>query len=250
VEKLSTGHDHNSGYAPAPGGGTLLSFGTNRVDGGNSTVCLIRLHALTHTNEVWRVSGAEVSDATGNRTEATTLGWGNYEEGYFTFAPGLWPSELAWALRCEVTRTEGFAPGEIFTFRDVPLGSLDTTNRVGWMTNLAGVTVTLDHIIRRAPNTNNSWSSSDVSHVKFTTAGVGNGIHLDLLSTRTDRGTNVDPGSWSSSGGERTYDFRTLPAKAKTADFTFAVQRSHWVEFTLKPEVGDAKVMINPRRKR
>jgi hypothetical protein len=248
VAKLSTGHDNSSSYGPAPGGGHLISFGTNRVDGGNNTVCLLRLHALTHTNEVWCVAGGEVSDATGNLTGTTSLGWGNYEDGYFTFEPALWPSEAAWKLRCELKRAKGFAPGETFTFRDVPLGKLGATNRIGWMTNFGGVSVTLEHVLRRAPHTNDSWSSSDLSHVSFTTAGLGNGLHLDLLSTRTDQGDDVNSSGWSSSAFVRTYNYRTLPLEAKTADFTFAVQRSQWVEFMLKPEVGTAQVEIRPQR--
>lgn len=250
LEKLSTGHDHSTGYESTRGGGRLIRFGTNRVDGRNNTVCAIRLHSLTNTNEVWRVAGAGVSDATGNKAGATSLGWGSYEDGYFTFEPGLWPSESAWKLRCEIKRAEGFAPGETFVFRDVPLGRLDATNRIGWMTNFAGVRVSLDHVIRRLPNTNQSWSSENLSHVQFTTAGLTNDFHLDLLSARTDKGTNLNFGSWSSGSGWRTYDFRNVAPDANTADFTFAVQRSRWVEFIVKPEVGPAQVAIKPERNR
>jgi hypothetical protein len=192
------------------------------------------------------VAGEEVSDATGNKAPNTSFGWGSVEEGYFSFEPGLWPSESAWKLRCEIKRARGFDPGDTFVFRDIPLGSLDETNLIRRATNFSGVTVTLDHIIRRAPNTNSSWSSEKLSQVQFTTAGLTNDLHLDLLSARTDMGTNLDCGSWSSGGSCLTYNFRNIPLVAKTADFTFAVQRGRWVEFTVKPEVGIARREYEP----
>jgi hypothetical protein len=275
LDKVSTGHDGNTSYRSVEGGGEVIQFGTNRADGRNETVCAVHLHSLTNTNEVWVVADEEVSDATGNRARNMTLGWGSSEDGYFalrtgwgrwgrwwrarrgigssedgyfTFGPGLWPNESAWKLRCEIKRAKGFAAGETFSFRDVPLGRLDETNRLGWTTNFAGVTVTLDYVVRRAPNTNSSWSSRSLSQAQFSTAGLTNGVHLDLVSARTDTGTKLDSPSWSSGGNLRSYSFRNLPRDARTADFTFAVQRSLWVEFVVKPEAGPFCIEYKPER--
>ena len=248
LEKVSTGHDQNSSVRADSNDRVSHEFGTNRVDGQNSTVCFIRLQSLIDSNQVWCVAGEEVSDATGNKARNTSLGWGSFEEGYFSFEPGLWPSESAWKLRCEIKRVRGFDSGDTFVFRDIPFGSLGATNVISCATNFSGVSVILDHTIRRAPNTNSSWSSEELSQVQFTTAGLTNGLHLDLLSARTDRGTNLDCGSWSSGDRQRTYNYRNVPLQAKTADFTFAVQRSRWVEFTVKPEVGIARREYEPAR--
>jgi hypothetical protein len=241
LEKLSTGHDQNTAYRSAQDGRSILEFGTNRANGQNTTVCFVQLHPLTNTNQTWVVASEEVADATGNKARNTSLGWGSFEQGYLTFEPSLWPSESAWKLRCEIKRARGFDPGETFVFHGIPLGGLDETNQIHCATNFNGVTVTLDHIIRRAPNTNSSWSSEDLSQVQFTTAGLTNDLHLDLVSARTDTGTNLDCGSWSSGGDQRTYSYRNVSLGAKTADFTFAVQRGRWVEFTIKPELGTAR---------
>ena len=248
LEKVSTGHDQNSSVRADSNDRVSHEFGTNRVDGQNSTVCFIRLQSLIDSNQVWCVAGEEVSDATGNKARNTSLGWGSFEEGYFSFEPGLWPSESAWKLRCEIKRVRGFDSGDTFVFRDIPFGSLGATNVISCATNFSGVSVILDHTIRRAPNTNSSWSSEELSQVQFTTAGLTNGLHLDLLSARTDTGTNLDCGSWSSGDRQRTYNYRTLPLEAKTADFTFAVQRGRWVEFIVKPEVGTARREYEPAR--
>jgi hypothetical protein len=248
LEQVSTGHDQNSSVRADSNGRVSHEFGTNRVDGHNSTVCFIQLQPLINSNQVWCVAGEEVSDATGNKARNTSLGWGSFEEGYFSFEPGLWPSESAWKLRCEIKRARGFDPDDTFVFHDIPLGSLGGTNVIRCATNFSGVSVILDHTIRRAPNTNSSWSSEELSQVQFTTAGLTNGLHLDLLSARTDTGTNLDCGSWSSGDRQRTYNYRNVPLQAKTADFTFAVQRSRWVEFTVKPEVGIARREYEPAR--
>jgi hypothetical protein len=248
LEKVSTGHDQNSSVRADSNDRVSHEFGTNRVDGQNSTVCFIRLQSLIDSNQVWCVAGEEVSDATGNKARNTSLGWGSFEEGYFSFEPGLWPSESAWKLRCEIKRVRGFDSGDTFVFRDIPFGSLGATNVISCATNFSGVSVILDHTIRRAPNTNSSWSSEELSQVQFTTAGLTNGLHLDLLSARTDTGTNLDCGSWSSGDRQRTYNYRNLPLEAKTADFTFAVQRGRWVEFIVKPEVGTARREYEPAR--
>lgn len=246
LEKLSTGHGNNTTHKTVKGGGCAVEFGTQRDDGWNNTVVLLRLRPLKNTNEVWRIAGEEVSDATGNKAGNGSLGWGGSEQNYFTFAPGLWPSESAWKIRCEIKRAEGFTPGEKFTFCEVPLGELGQTNRLGWTTNFNGITVTLEHFCRRAPHTNSSWSSDELSHARFTTSGLTNGLHVDLLAVRADTGTNLAAGSSSSSGSERSYEFRTVPLNARTADFTFAVQQSRWVEFTVKPEVGTARREYQP----
>ena len=64
------------------------------------------------------------------RPEAPRSAAGSLEESYFSFEPGLWPSESAWKLRCEIKRAQGFDPGETFVFRGIPFGSLGATNEI------------------------------------------------------------------------------------------------------------------------
>jgi hypothetical protein len=250
LQKLSTGHDQNTEYESRTAVGGVLKFGTNRLDGRNQTVCAIQFRPLANTNEAWQAANEVLSDATGNRAANIIMGWGTREQGYFTFEPGLWPNELAWKLRCEIKRTGGFAPGETFVFRDVPLGILDRTNLIGWTTNFNGVTVTLDHVLRRAPNPSNQWSSDTVSQAQFRTAGLTNALHLDLLSVRTDLGTNLQSRPWSSTNAWRQYSFRDVPLEAKALDFTFAVHLSRWVEFAVKPEVGPLELEHEPQKRK
>ena len=165
LRDLETGHDNDSSATPRRGGGMSVTYGTNRIDGRNITLVDLKFHPLIHADEVWQVTHVTVSDATGNSLDNSSLmTWGNSQ---FGFDPGLWPGE-AWNLKPELKQTQGFRPEEIFTFNNVPLGELDRTNVIGWTTNMAGVTVTLQSIYRHAPIQGNAWSSTQFSVVHLT----------------------------------------------------------------------------------
>jgi hypothetical protein len=243
LENFSTGHDDNTRYKSLDSRRREVEFGTNRKER-NRNVCFVHTFSLSDTNQVWRMVGAELSDAAGNRLHSSSANWGGETEDYFGFEPGLWPSENAWKLRCEIKRIRGFAPEELLVFKGVPLGRLQATNRVGWTTNLSGVSVTLDYVSRRPPQTNDTWSANKMSDVHFIIHGLTNDLLLDLVSARADNGTNLEFPSWSSSGFEKNYYLKNVPLDAATADFTFAVHRSRAVEFVVKPEVGVARLVF------
>jgi hypothetical protein len=244
LDQFSTGHGGNMSYYPLKGGGTGVEFGTNREGGQNESGLVIRLRSLTDPNQEWRVDHVVLNDATGNSMASGNTTWSGGEVGAFGFSPGLWTNEEAWKLRCEIKRTKGFGPEELLTFKNVPLGAPGQTNSIGWSTNLNGVTVTLDYVVRRLPVTNNNWSSSQLSDAHFIVGGLAatNDQHFDLLETRTDDGTVVEMPSTSISGGSLNYGLRNLPLKARTLDFTFAVQQGRWLEFLVKPDTGSTRV--------
>ncbi|HWH71827.1 MAG TPA: hypothetical protein VNT26_20865, partial [Candidatus Sulfotelmatobacter sp.] len=213
LEQFSTGHNSHTSHSSLSDGRQLIEFGTNYVNGRNTSVCILHSRSLSDTNQVWQVTSEELSDATGNQIRNTSFGWGGTEQDYITFEPGLWTNELAWKLKCEIKRAKGFVPRELFVLKDVPLGSLESTNQFGWTTNFNGISLTLDGLSRRAPNTNSSWSSHELSEARFTIRGLTNGLHLDLLSARTDDGTTLECPSWGSGGTSRNYHFRNIPVE-------------------------------------
>lgn len=243
---LSTGHGEDSGRKSLGGGRTLLTFSTNRSNGRNGTVCQMSLRSLTNTNEAWRVANVRVRDATGNDVRNTSMSWSG-SDPYFRFQPSLWPGE-AWKLDCELRRAEGFAPDELVTFRNVPLSAPESTNVLGWTTNLAGVSLTLDRVVRKHPLTNNSWSSRDLSGFTFTYSTLPTNVHIELASVVFDTSAEGKSDGSETTSGEHTYRFREFPADAKTATVAVAVQRSRWVEFLVEPEVGTARIEIPPRK--
>jgi hypothetical protein len=239
---FNTGLGNNMGYAGLPGGGHAVTFDTNHDDGRNQSGCRLQLRSLTDSNQIWLVDHVELSDATGNALRSTSMSSGGGDD-VFLFGPALWTNESAWKLRCEIKRSQGFAPGELFSFKNVPVPEMFQTNQLGWSTNFNGVTVTLDYFIRRPPltNGNGGWYSSQLSQAHFHMKGLSNDLHLDLGETRADTGTKVDCSASSTSDDSQDRYLGNIPSEAKTLDFTFAVQRGRWVEFMVKPETGTGR---------
>jgi hypothetical protein len=241
LERVSTGHGGNSSYSTLADGSHAIAYNTNREDGRNDTACLLHLRSLSDTNQSWQVEQVALSDATGNAIRSMTISWSGSGDDVFDFGPGLWTGEAAWKMRCEIKRTRGFAPGELFTFKNVPLDEMYETNYLGWSSNVNRVTVTLDYFVRRPPLAKNNWSSSQFSEAHFIIRGVSNDFNVDLVETRADNGTNIECPSWSGGGNFQDHYFRNVPLDAKTLDFTFAIHQGRWVEFVVKPDTGSAR---------
>ncbi len=239
LRKLETGHNDSQNTQFNRDGSHATTYGTNITDGRNYTVIENVLRPLANTNDVWQIAGVEISDATGNCSANTSMSWGS-DTGSLGFMPSLWPEESAWKVKLLIKRTAGFKPEELFSFRKVPLGQLGQTNLVGWTTNVEGISITLQSICWRAPFNNTSWSSSQLSSVKFTHATLPACTQLDLLEMVCDSGKTNHSESWSSSSNERSYSFREIPTNSQTADFFFAIQTSRTVEFTVKPRLPGA----------
>lgn len=237
LKHVETGHDNNMTSRSRRGGGEEVTYGTNRTDGRNYTLVELKLRPLTNTNEEWQAAGVEISDATGNRSRNNSMSWSGGNTSAFAFMPSLWPGEKAWKLKIDLKRSAGFRPEELLVFTNVPLGELNQTNILGWHTNSNGVDVTFQSIVHRAPLTNNSWSSSQLSEIKLTNSSLPAGTYFDLLRVVWDPGKTNNPESSSWSDTYRDYGFREVPAAAKTGDFVFVVQKSRTVEFTVKPEL-------------
>jgi hypothetical protein len=185
----------------------------------------------------WQIVGVECSDATGNNIRNFPMNWSDRgDESGFSLQSGLWPSEKAWKLKFEIAQTSGFAPDTLLTFKNVPLGPVNSSIAVGWITNFAGVTLTLQRITRCPPNTNALNTPLPLSNVKLTNSQLPAGTRLDLLRIAYDQGTTDPSESFSFSDNERNYSLSRIPLDAKTADITFAVHQSRFVEFTVHPE--------------
>ena len=236
LESFSTGHNNNTTAGPGAGGRTVVEHGLKDEGGENYSAGHVQLRSLSHPNQAWAVAGVTLFDATGNQARNANLSTGDRQS--FAFSPSPGPDEAAWRLRLEVKKTEGFAADELLVFKAVPLGAMGGTNQLSFSTNYGGVSVTLVSVVFRPPRTNDSWSSSDCSALHVTHSALPEGLHLDLAGAATDDGAKPVSHGWSASNSERTYYYRDIPAQARTADFTFAVHRSQFVEFMVKPAVA------------
>ena len=233
---LETGHSDQTTARRGQNGGTEFIHGTNPTNGRNQTVVGLRLRSLSHTNEHWSVKSLEISDATGNHSSSLNMSWYNNTQG-FAFMPGLWPSERAWKIKLEIKQADHFEPSQLCSFTRVPLGAPGETNTLGWTASVAGNTITLDQIVHRPPNTNQSYNLSSGSTASFILPSLTNGTQLDLLGVVFQPGKTNRADGWSESGSQRTYSFRGIPADATTADFIFAIHQSRTVEFTVHPDL-------------
>ena len=113
---VHTGHNANTSQAALRDGSVEVTYGNDRRDGRNHTAVDLKLRPLTNTNEVWKATCKEISDATGNMARSSSMRSGSDYAG-FAFMPSLWPSEQAWKLKLEIKRDQGFRAEELFVFK-------------------------------------------------------------------------------------------------------------------------------------
>jgi hypothetical protein len=237
LDNFSTGHGWETTVKHLPGNRTVIRRGPRQPGESSVSSFAVRFLPRAESDSEWTIAGTELGDATGNLLRSTSFG--STSSGAFrsfTISPSLWPNEEAWKLRLEVKRQRGFAPAEMVSFRAIPLPAVEATNLFSIRTNLSGVSISLDRIIRRAPIVGESWSSTDLSQLHVRVTPLPTGVHCDLVKVRAEPGTDVQIPSVSSSDTERTYSLRNVPLDARTIEITFAIHRSRFVEFLVRPE--------------
>jgi hypothetical protein len=238
--------------------------GRNFMFGGNGTSSKDPMHkGITaafqteqHGNVVtnWQPVAIETTDATGNR--ATMNSWRNGldDDGDATmnYQWGLWPSEAAWHLRVEMSRTSGFADNETWSITNVPVGKGTWQDLWNTQVNNRGM--------RRPDNgTNSAFAETTINgiHLKFYAPiqiagqnfGMGQtqggfhvvadpdlpeGYRLSLVVATNEHGRKIQ--SWGPTGGNGNYIVQ-LPdmGDSKLLNLTIALHQSRFVEFTVKP---------------
>ncbi len=171
---------------------------------GMRTVVDLRVRSLSNTNAAWNVWAVQASDATGNQADVSgsILACGSGDAGGSIFYPGLWPVEKAWKVKLMIKLVRGLSPEKLLSFKNVPLGTVGSPSLLGWTSNLAGVTVTLDSISRQPPITNFAASPAQNSTVRFLNSKLPAGVELNLLSVTYDDGTTGQPAFWGRHGDQ------------------------------------------------
>ena len=187
------------------------------------------------TNETWILYNADLSDASGNTLRAQSR---SGMTDRMQFDPVLWPNEDGWNLRLHMKRKTGFVPGELITFSNVPLPSLNSTNVPGMTNIVMGIESRLGEIRRREPLDKNktSWSGRDLSRIRLEHDDLGDTNQIDFLSltaqpsgqSLTSRGS-----SWSNTSHE--ISLASIPADDTHLDLVFSIQKARFVEFMVAP---------------
>ncbi len=175
-------------------------------------------------------------DATGNRFLNHTAKWSGDNQNYrFTFSPSLWPGEAPWKIKCHIKPVHGLTAGEQFSFKNVPLGEAGERVKVGWNTNIQGISVTLNYLLREP--------ASGHSQVHLSFAQGPDDARLTLLAAATDEGTDLTSECVEKHNkDECTLHFPRLPPGAKALSLTFGLPRSRVIEFLAKPGAEPARL--------
>lgn len=156
-----------------------------------------------------------------------------------TFDGNLWPGEEAWKMRIEFSRTADFAPDEILTFKDITVPGATQAIELDDTTNIGGTELRLETICGTEAKlpARMQWATES-GYINFTIQAKPwtKGERLTLLKIVDDAGREMEVlphDDWDF--GEWVYAFKA-PEGAKRLNFTFALHKSRFVEFTAKPE--------------
>lgn len=198
--------------------------------------------------ENWRVQKLTLSDATGNNwfpyldLAKQNLNWA--QGGTVEFFGALWPSEQAWKLDVEVVRTSGFRREELWETTVVlpgPRMVSNLTNR--W--DYDGRSLRLMSLA--SPNTDHpgdlkwtaKWWGEDKDHVyslALVLGGDQKGTRISVVGAVDQNGTTVNIVQHGSQDYATQAVFFTPGPDATKVRFTFASQRSRFVQFLARPE--------------
>jgi hypothetical protein len=214
----------------------------------------------------WRPWLVDLSDTAGNHLETTmqfqdndfmrqhtipsahplVYGPNDDYKGYY-FKPGLWPDEPAWKVRLEFTRTSGFSDDEILTLTNIPVRRGDqkdwdaewtwepgqTDSSIGNYT-VSGITFKLfPPLLRPDPYQTNQLRLDVI--MRSNPRPDLNRIRIALLGATDDQGRELwdpfGPAAWYNS----TFEFTNPHEDLKALNLKFAVHKSRFVEFVVKP---------------
>ena len=187
----------------------------------------------------WKLQSLSVADATGNSWKASLEDPPNPPAGEKLFAEfigSLWPSEPAWKLRVEFSRTNGFAPDELWTPADI---AVPATNQIVMLNSSHETTgvklrfVAIGGVGAELPEPFQSLASG--GRVNLAVEIKSADCRLTLVKVVDDQRRVIafnEPYTWFDDNHSFALD---VPAGAKTISATFAIHRSRFVEFTAKP---------------
>jgi hypothetical protein len=224
----------------------------------------VAFHTVQNGNVAtnWQPVKIETSDATGNQVGMNSWSNGQHDtnnDAMMTYQWGLWPSEPAWKLRVEMSRTSGFTEAETWVVGSIPI------HKGSWqdLWNFQG---------RRLGRFGNSQDNEQTNSALA--QGTINGVHLSVypIIRITDQNwgmNNQHPGGlrvvvqpelpegyrlsaivtnehgrklqmWGPNGGggmgSSSYVFQLQDiGDAQSLNVTLALHKSRFVEFTVKP---------------
>lgn len=186
----------------------------------------------------WFVNSLQITDTHGKVIKwlATTHGYKG-DDAIFNLDVALEPTNEPFKLRVEFQNRTIFSPEEEVTFKDVPFpDAAETLVQVG-ETNVLGWRLSLENIYGRLSQKPTNYFLGNQTLVDVRLTPATNTAYLQLVRA-VDEGGNEILRSAAVPKGKGVYYFSFGPnAKARSMTLTFAVHKSHFVEFEATPVV-------------
>jgi len=214
---------------------------------------------INGTNAImWTPVSFEMTDATGNHVNAMVYPQQNQQilvqsnDVTATFQYGLWPDE-PWKMRVEFSKQSGFDNTELWTVPAIPLdpgkqrdfwNNRKGNNAVFAETDVGGLHLKVyraQYFTDMPPNSNPQGGLN----VEVDPA-LPDGMRMTVVSLTDDQTNDVN--HWDSGGGGRAgkgggsiyrYQLQNVDG-ATNLNLTLAIHKSHYLEFTAKPEMAAA----------
>jgi hypothetical protein len=183
----------------------------------------------------WQPVRIESWDATGNHSVSSARkNQRDGDEEVMIYQWGLSPDEPAWKLRAEFLRTSGFAQDELWMVAGIPIVTTANPQLADDPANAFSQTKLGNSTLMVYPAQRLAGGQISV-HVSVNPAPPApENLYFRLVEATDENGQKLKPGGRSWGGRNFRFNFKASDAKTLTA--TFALQSSHFVEFTVKPE--------------
>lgn len=210
------------------------------------TQAAYRVMDTNGVSDSWRPNSVEISDATGNQ-------WMVYKESdpprqqdgneLFSFVGALWPGEV-WKLRFEFSRIADFRADETFTFSGIAVPGAKQVVQLQNSTNVAGTKIQLTTLCgekAKLPGYLEYRAEQGFANFVLSAPQRPEDYRLTLVRITDESGREakiIPHVDWNP--GELVCGFKP-PEGAKKLNFAFALQKSRFVEFLVRPEFVRAR---------
>lgn len=201
----------------------------------SATIAAFQVTERGRTNPAWSIRGLEARGSSGNWFRSS-LFTADEDRLLAAFGDVLWPDEPDWRLRGEFSRTAGYAAGDLVTLTSV--SGLRTNPPFTTNLQVEANGVLLKSLELRGTRQVRRWvrgayhPNSDLA-LEFTAPA---GMRVDLVRIADDRGREVRFGHLTQPTPTRLEAGVELPYDIRTVDLTFAVHRSLFAEFLVRPD--------------
>lgn len=200
----------------------------------------------------WTIQKITIADATGNRwSPFLEYGLGSVTNGVLEFAGALWPGENAWKLDVEFVRTSVFAADELWESPPIPIPMVGVVTNLNASFQHDGATV--DLVGLAAPQADHPepfkwiakyWGDRDKTEIISLAVRISPALdkrRLKLLRAVDQNGREAGLVEHRNEDYAEQAFLLKPDDEATALKLIFALQRSRFVQFQVRPQIVDAE---------